>query len=104
MVSNKLDGPVGFSLALLDTLINGYDQVHLNNPAATSRTIFVDTDKIKATDFDLSRKKREELYQKGKQAAKEFLTTWDYVEYVAKYVTPTLVATANAIEQEVKAK
>lgn len=97
MVSNNLSGPLGFPLALLDTLINGYDQVHLDNPATTTRTIFVDTGKIKATDFTLTQKQREQLRITGEAAAEEFLKNWDYIEYIAKYVTPTLVATAAAI-------
>jgi NTE family protein len=100
MVSNNFHGPFGFPLALLDTLVNAYDQVHLDDPAATSRTIFVDTGKIKATDFSLTRAGREALRVKGKAAASQFLTSWDYGAYLKTYVQPRLQAAAAAIGQK----
>lgn len=92
MVSNNLQSVFGFPMAVLDTLLNAYDQSHLDNPTTTSRTIFVDAGKVRTTDFNLSRQKREALRASGKKAAKEFLKAWDYEAYVAMYVKPKIRA------------
>jgi NTE family protein len=77
-VTNDVSGPLGFPLALLNTLINSYDRMHLNHPATTSRTIFVDAAGIKATDFAITKKERDLLCKNGQDAARNFLKTWDF--------------------------
>lgn len=92
MVSNNLGSVFGFPMAILDTLLNAYDQSHLDNPATTLRTIFVDAGKVKTTDFGLSRQKREVLRTSGRNAAKEFLEAWDYEKYLTMFVKPKIRA------------
>lgn len=97
MMSNNLRGVLGFPLALLNTLINAYDQVELDDPATTSRTIFVDTGKVQATDFALSRKTREILRANGEEATKEFLRNWDHATYIKKFIEPKLAVARAAL-------
>ena len=49
------------------------------------RTIAIPTLGVSTTEFDISRKKSEALYQSGRQAAEKFFATWDFNDYVAKY-------------------
>lgn len=98
MVANNISGPFGFPLALLDTLINGYDQTHLNDPATTSRTIFIDAAKIKATNFHITKKQQDFLCDNGRYAAKEFLTRWDFNDYIQRYVKPKYEATKKLVK------
>lgn len=99
MIANNINGPLGFPLALLDTLINGYDQTHLNNPATLSRTIFIDSAKIKATDFDITKKEQDLLCDNGRKAAKEFLHTWDFATYIKRYVKPEYEAAKKLVKK-----
>jgi NTE family protein len=54
-------------------MLSAQDQVHLNNPEAISRTIFVDTGTIMTTDFNLTQKQQSFLYDAGRDAATKFL-------------------------------
>ncbi|HJQ08450.1 MAG TPA: hypothetical protein VJ836_03125 [Candidatus Saccharimonadales bacterium] len=46
------------------------------------RTIFVETFNLKATNFDITTKEQEQLFASGQKAAKVFLKTWNYKEYL----------------------
>lgn len=74
-----------FARALVSTMMNFHDQMHLDDPAVTARTIFVDTFKVRATDFDLDDETKDRLYQSGRDAARKFLDSWDFDAYVAKF-------------------
>jgi NTE family protein len=47
--------------------------------------VFVDADNFSAVDFGLSAASRDELYQAGRYAAKDFLAGWDFAEYLRTY-------------------
>ncbi|HEU5122071.1 MAG TPA: patatin-like phospholipase family protein [Candidatus Saccharimonadales bacterium] len=98
LIANDISGPFGFPLALLDTLINGYDRTHLNDPATTSRTNFIDAAKIKVTDFDITKKQRDLLCNNGRDAAQEFLKTWDFNKYITRYIKPRYESTKKLID------
>ena len=80
----EVRGPASLGLALLKTLIGHTDRAHLNDPDVVERTIFVDTDGVQATDFDLDRATADLLYQNGRTAARKFLDTWDWDAYLAR--------------------
>ena len=46
-----------------------YDQMHIDDPSVLARTIFVDTMKVRATDFDIDATTQEQLYDNGRHAA-----------------------------------
>ena len=81
MVANDIKNTFDFAKALLATMINAHDQMHIDDPCTAARTIFIDTLKIKATDFDIQAEEQNELYQNGRSAAKKFLKTWDYKKW-----------------------
>lgn len=86
-------GPMNLALALLQTMMGFYDLMHIENTDAVDRTIFVDTEGVRTTQFDLSTAERNKLYSNGKQAAINFLDgtderpPWDFDAYIAKHRT-----------------
>jgi NTE family protein len=78
MVANSTKNTFEFAKALLSTMINAHDQMHVDDPCTASRTMFVETFKIKATDFDITPEEQAQLYVSGQKAAQKFLRTWDF--------------------------
>ncbi|HSX06611.1 MAG TPA: patatin-like phospholipase family protein [Candidatus Saccharimonadia bacterium] len=78
MHSNPTSNSFEFATAILDTLTNAHDRMHIDNPATQKRTIFIDTSDIKATDFSITPAQQHTLYQSGKTEAADFLKTWNY--------------------------
>jgi NTE family protein len=79
------DSTVDFAQAILTTMINAHDQMHLDDPSVISRTIFVDTAQVKTLDFDITAEQQELLYQNGRLGAEKFLDTWDFAAWRTKY-------------------
>ena len=72
-VEHVVKGDYSFAMAMLGTMQSWNDQIHLDDPAVTDRTIFVDTLGVKATDFAIDRQTQEKLYRNGRLAAQRFL-------------------------------
>ena len=81
----QADNPVELAMAMIGTMREFYDGMHIDDPSTVSRTIFVDTFGIKATDFDLSASDADRLYESGRNAAEKFLARWDFEEYLATF-------------------
>jgi NTE family protein len=75
-------GPVSLSRALITTMLNAHDRLSLDDAAVCARTVFVETNGVKATHFGLSDEIRDELYNRGHARAEEFLATWDFDRYL----------------------
>ena len=71
--------------SLLTTMLTGHDQTHLNQPWVASRAIAVESTNVGVLDFDIGRGRLEELYDKGYEAAQEFLATWDWATYLKRF-------------------
>lgn len=88
---HRITGPVSMSVAMLRTMNEFFDRMHIDDPDAQARTIFVDTGHVRATDFDLSEADQEFLYRNGRAAAERFLDgtahrpAWDFERYLAMY-------------------
>lgn len=87
-IANRTSGILGFSRAIVATMASAHDQMHLDDPCVVRRTIFVDTGKVKATDFDLGPEEQAGLYESGRSAATEFLKTWNFETYISDCRTP----------------
>jgi NTE family protein len=85
MVANPTKNTFDFAKALLATMINAHDQMHIDDPATKARTMFVETFKIKATDFDITAEEQARLFESGQDAAAKFLKTWDFKAWQKKY-------------------
>lgn len=82
---NPIRGPFTMARAIVETMMEAHDARYLEE-ASYARTIVIPTGDVKAVDFSLSRKQKEKLYQKGREAAEKFFATWDYEGYCRKYV------------------
>jgi NTE family protein len=77
--------------AMVETMTGFYDDMHVDDPSVQARTIFVDTMKVRATDFDLDPATQQQLYTNGRDAASRFFDggdgqpPWDWDDYVAKH-------------------
>jgi NTE family protein len=73
IVEHRVKGDLSLAMAMLGTMQSWSDQMHLDTPSVTSRTIFVDTFGINATDFDIDRTTQERLFESGVESARRFL-------------------------------
>lgn len=70
-----IQGPLSYGSAIVRTMIDAQDRIHLNDADALERTIFIDTDDVMATDFDLADEQQCELYEAGRRSADKFLAS-----------------------------
>ncbi|WP_114854234.1 patatin-like phospholipase family protein [Brachybacterium sp. YJGR34] len=90
-VAHRITGPLSYGRAVLDTVTGFYDRLHVDASDAVARTIFIDTDAVRPTEFDLEEESREQLYRSGRQAATSFLDgdddhePWDFARYVETF-------------------
>ena len=78
---HAISGPLSLATALFATMMDGQDQRHLDNPCTVTRTVFVDSLKISATNFDITATQQTALFLNGQAAAEAFLKTWDFTAY-----------------------
>ena len=72
-------------LSLISTMEDAHDQMHIDDPFFSSRTIFVDTTGYKATDFHLTQADKLRLFDNGQAAASKFLKDWDWEAWKTEY-------------------
>ncbi len=88
------DGPFALAKAMLSTMTGFYDRMHLDDPAVSVRTMFVDTTGIRSTDFHLSPAQADTLYASSRAAATTFLDggprqpAWDFEAYTREFRAP----------------
>lgn len=80
-VANEIRGTLSFAKAMIATMTSGHDQMHIDDPCVVRRTIFVDTFKVRATDFGITRQTQKRLYASGRKYAKRFLEGWSFARY-----------------------
>ena len=78
-------GTFSLARAMLGTMTSFHDQIHIDDPAALARTMFVDTFGVRATAFDIDRSLQDTLYRSGPRTAKKFLDGWDFDRYVKEF-------------------
>jgi NTE family protein len=81
--TTPVTGPVSLALAVVETMIQACDAVHIDDPCVQRRTIFVDTSGVSPVDFGISEDQQEALLAAGRKAAETFLGEWDFAAYVA---------------------
>ncbi|MGZ6544200.1 MAG: patatin-like phospholipase family protein [Actinomycetota bacterium] len=81
----QVSGALGLGRAMIGTMTNFHDQMHIEDPSVLARTIFVDTGDVHATDFDIDEATQETLYRSGRRAVRRFLPGWDFERYVEKF-------------------
>ncbi len=78
-------GPPTLLEKVLTTILVGRDQAYLNQPWVSTRTIRVDTTDVGVLDFNLSEKDKRALFNRGYDAGREFLSTWDWNNYITRF-------------------
>jgi NTE family protein len=81
----EVKGALGLARAMVGTMTNFHDQMHIDEPAVLARTMFVDTGQVKATDFDIDELTQDMLFTNGNSGAQEFLKWWDFESYKEKF-------------------
>lgn len=84
ITGHPVAGPLSELVAMFYTAMEAHDAYHLASSKYV-RTIAIDTLGIGATDFTLNVPQKEDLYQSGVQAARAFLSTWDFERYVRRF-------------------
>jgi NTE family protein len=80
--THPVHGPVSLGLAAIETLVSNQDNAYIDDPCTVRRTIFVPAEDVSSIDFNITEEQREALYQRGVQAGQDFLTTWNYPDYL----------------------
>jgi NTE family protein len=86
-VASEPDGmpsPIGYVKALADTMMQAHDRFYVEQ-ANFARTIPIPTCGVTTTQFDISPEQTKKLFDSGQTAAEDFLRTWDFAAYVAKF-------------------
>jgi NTE family protein len=78
-------GTLSLAKAMVGTMTSFHDQIHIDDPAALARTMFVDTFGVRATDFDIDESIQDTLFKSGRKTANTFLAGWDFQRYVEEY-------------------
>jgi NTE family protein len=71
---------------LYHTMVEAHDRLYIEK-AEFARTIPIPTLGVRTTEFDLPRKRAQELYDSGRTAAEKFLAMWDFDVYLAEFRT-----------------
>lgn len=84
-VMSRLGGTDGVSFlsSLFFTMKSAHDRLYIEEHNF-ARTIAIPTLGVSVTDFGLSHETSMALYESGRQAAHEFLATWDFQGYIAE--------------------
>jgi NTE family protein len=91
---NPINNPISFLKAIVGTMLDAHDSYHISKSKGDfDRTIGIPTvitlngmDKeIGTTDFGITQKESQALYDNGVEVAKEFLATWNFAEWKKKY-------------------
>lgn len=71
----------------VSTMLEAHDRFFLEQ-ADWARTIEIPTLGVGTVDFDLSEETKLALYRSGQRAARQFIKTWDFAEYIAAFRLP----------------
>ncbi len=83
----KTDGLFDFTKALLVTMVDAHDRLYVKKAHAV-RTVFIPTLGVRTTQFNLPESLRQALYESGREAAREFLRSWDFERYIRQFRQP----------------
>ena len=83
--ARPIHGLLDLAKAMIATMVEAHDRNDLDDPSVLERTIFVNTEGVHATDFDLAPEQRDRLYANGQVAAQNFLLDWNFDRYRARY-------------------
>ncbi|HKA11992.1 MAG TPA: patatin-like phospholipase family protein [Candidatus Dormibacteraeota bacterium] len=80
VIQHQVTGPISMLRALFETMTEAHDARYIETHKFV-RTITIDTHGIPATKFTLTPEDKALLYDSGQQAARDFLSQWDFAAY-----------------------
>ena len=94
----EVRGTFSLARAMIGTMTSFHDQIHIDEPSALARTMFVDTFGVRATDFDIDETIQDLLYNSGVASAGTFLDGWDFDRYLAEFPPGAVVNIPELVE------
>ena len=91
-------GAFGLARAMVGTMTNFHDQMHIDDPSVVARTMFVDTGHVRATDFGIDETTQDMLFKKGQHGAAKFLSAWNFERYLTTFRGGTVVAVPAGLD------
>ncbi len=83
-IQHSVKGPVSLLTALFSTMMEAHDAQYIKD-ANYVRTIGIPTLGIGTTEFNISTRRSDDLYNSGRQAAETFFSGWSFENYVENY-------------------
>lgn len=90
----SVSGPISLALGVIETTIEACQAQHIDEPCNVSRSVFVDTSGVPATDFGITREQQEKLFRTGRAAAERFLARWDFPAWLSTCRPPVVEASS----------
>jgi len=79
-----LTGLVSLLSGMVHTMMEAHDRLYIEK-AQYARTIPIPTLGVHTTEFDISPERARALFDSGRTAAEQFLSTWDFAAYVQEF-------------------
>lgn len=83
--SSGIRNAFGLFKAILSTMLEAHDKIHLMDPKSSVRTISIPSLGIKTTDFETINQQKEALFNSGVKAATYFFEGWDFESFKMLY-------------------
>lgn len=75
---------VSFTFDIINTMLDKNEEIYIKNKNFV-RTVSIPSSSTKATQFDISDKKRLELFNDGYEAGEKFIKQWDIDSYINQF-------------------
>lgn len=82
--ARDINGPFSLFKGVFKTMLQAHDQRHVDKHSE-ERSVFIPTESVATTKFDLTEEDKQTLLQSGRIAAEQFLRKWDFEEYKRKF-------------------
>jgi NTE family protein len=79
-----IDSNLEFVKAMVETMLEAHDRLYVEQ-ANYARTIPIPTLGVGTTEFDVAPDQARALFESGRTAARKFLSTWNFADYIARF-------------------
>lgn len=99
---HQINGPFSMLHAIIATMLESQDMKYIEKQDAV-RTIFIPTPGVKSTEFTISNKQQQSLYESGQEAARKFFCHWNFENYIRVYLSQSKTAVpVNSMNKNTK--
>jgi NTE family protein len=82
--AERISSAIGLLMAIGETVMQAHDRLYVEQ-ANYARTIAIPTEEVRTTDFKISAERAQALYDSGRDAAIQFLSSWNFAAYIAEF-------------------